>query len=248
MRRCWALSQSVWTTSRPMDAEMLSAFTASLRLLSCPSLRRGRSLLSSTPAPLASSFLKSIGVWLACSLLCPPVWVSDVCTSKSALLSLPPTPPSHPLGHQSAGLSSGFYGSLPLAVWFTHSSSCSATQSCLTQRPHGLQHARLPCPSLSPRVRSNSCPLSRCCHPTITSCVIPVSCRPSSPASGSFPMSRLFTHSSVYMSVLFPQFIPTPCLLCHIHTSVLYVCVSIPAIGLFLHWSQLISSPISISL
>ena len=58
---------------------------------------------------------------------------------------------------------------------------------------HGLQHARLPCPSPSPGVCSNSCPLSRWCHPTISSSAIPFSsCLPSFPASGSFPMSRLF--------------------------------------------------------
>ena len=61
-------------------------------------------------------------------------------------------------------------------------------------RPHGLQHARPPCPSLSPGVCSNSCPLSRWCHPTISSSVIPFSsCLPSFPASRSFPMSWLFT-------------------------------------------------------
>ena len=59
--------------------------------------------------------------------------------------------------------------------------------------PHGLQHARLPCLSLPPRVCSNSCPLSRGCHPTISSSVVPFSsCLQSFPASGSFPMSRLF--------------------------------------------------------
>ena len=59
--------------------------------------------------------------------------------------------------------------------------------------PHGLQHARLPCPLLSPRVYSNSHPLSQWCHPTISSSVIPFfSCLQSFPASGSFPMSQLF--------------------------------------------------------
>ena len=58
--------------------------------------------------------------------------------------------------------------------------------------PHGLQHARLPLPSLFPEVCSNSCPLSRWCHPTISSSVVPFSCLQSSPASGSFPMSWLF--------------------------------------------------------
>ena len=48
---------------------------------------------------------------------------------------------------------------------------CSVAQLCLTPQPHGLQHARLLCPSLSPRVCSNSCPLT--CHPTISSSAIP---------------------------------------------------------------------------
>ena len=58
--------------------------------------------------------------------------------------------------------------------------------------PHGLQHTRLPCPSLSLWVCSNSCALSRWCHPTISSSVAPFSCSPSFPASGSFPVSWLF--------------------------------------------------------
>ena len=53
--------------------------------------------------------------------------------------------------------------------------------------PHRLQHARLPCPSLPPRVCSNSCPLSRWCHLTILSSVIPFSCLQS------FSVSHLFT-------------------------------------------------------
>ena len=58
--------------------------------------------------------------------------------------------------------------------------------------PHGLQHARLPCPSLSPRACSSSCPLNQWCIPTISSSVIPSSsCLQSFPASGSFPMSHL---------------------------------------------------------
>ena len=59
---------------------------------------------------------------------------------------------------------------------------------------HGLQHARLPCPSPSPGACSNSCPLNQWYHPTISSSVIPFSSWPQSfPASGSFPMSQLFT-------------------------------------------------------
>ena len=59
-------------------------------------------------------------------------------------------------------------------------------------RPHELQHAQLSCPSLSPRACSNSCPLSRWCHQTISSSVIPFSsCLQSFPALRSFPMSPL---------------------------------------------------------
>ena len=58
---------------------------------------------------------------------------------------------------------------------------------------HGLQHIRLPCPSLSPGVCSDLCPLSRWCHPAISSSVIPFSsCPQSLQASESFPMSQLF--------------------------------------------------------
>ena len=61
-------------------------------------------------------------------------------------------------------------------------------------RHHGLQSAWLPCPSLSPAVCSNSCPLSRWCHLTISSSVASFSsCSQSFPALGSFPMSWLFT-------------------------------------------------------
>ena len=60
--------------------------------------------------------------------------------------------------------------------------------------PHRLQHARLPCPSLSPRVCSNSSPSSRWCHLNISSTVIPFSpCLKSFPASGSFPINQFFS-------------------------------------------------------
>ena len=59
-------------------------------------------------------------------------------------------------------------------------------------RPHGLQYARPPCPSSTPRVHSNSCPLSQWCHPTISSSVVPFSSHLwSFPASGSLQMSHL---------------------------------------------------------
>ena len=69
--------------------------------------------------------------------------------------------------------------------------SCSAVSNSLW--PHGLQHTRLPCPSPSPEAYPNSYLLSRWCHPTISSSVIPFSsCLQSFPAPGSFQMSWLF--------------------------------------------------------
>ena len=68
--------------------------------------------------------------------------------------------------------------------------------------PHGLQHARLHCPSLSPWVCSDSCPLSQWCHPTTSSSVSPFSsCRQCFPASGSFTVSWLFASSGQSVGV-----------------------------------------------
>ena len=64
--------------------------------------------------------------------------------------------------------------------------------NCL--QPHGLQHARPPCPSPTPTAYSNSCPLSWCCYPTMSCSVVPFSsCLQSFPASVSFPISQFFT-------------------------------------------------------
>ena len=81
------------------------------------------------------------------------------------------------------------------------------TQSCTTLQPHRLQHARLPCPSLSPGVCSKSCPLSRWCHSIISFSIVPSSsCLQSFPASGSLLMSWLFVlgGQSIGASVLAP--------------------------------------------
>ena len=70
----------------------------------------------------------------------------------------------------------------------------SVTQLYPTLQPYGLQHARLPCPSPTPRACSNSCPSSWWCYPTISFSVAPfASCLQSFTKSGSFPVSRLFT-------------------------------------------------------
>ena len=64
-----------------------------------------------------------------------------------------------------------------LYIWYIawHIACCSVTKSSDSLWPHGLQHARLPCPSVSPGTCSNSCPLSPWCHPTISSSVAPFS-------------------------------------------------------------------------
>ena len=68
--------------------------------------------------------------------------------------------------------------------------------------PYELQHARLPCASPTPGVYPNPCPLSRWCHPTISSSVIPFSsCPQSSPASGSFEIGQLFASSGQSIGV-----------------------------------------------
>ena len=79
---------------------------------------------------------------------------------------------------------------------FTEQSVSQFSRSVMSNslRPHEPQHARPPCPSQTPGVYSNSCPSSRWCHPAISSSVVPFSsCPQSLPASGSFPMSQLFT-------------------------------------------------------
>ena len=86
--------------------------------------------------------------------------------------------------------------------WYHRISKCRGKTSSVQFRrsvmsdslwPHEPQHARPPCPSLTPGVYSNSCPLSWWYHPTISSSVVPFSsCPQSFPALGSFQMSQLF--------------------------------------------------------
>ena len=72
------------------------------------------------------------------------------------------------------------------SVQFSHSVMSDSLQ------PHGLQHARSPCPSSIPGACSNSCPSSQWCHPTISSSIIPFSCLQPFPALGSLPRSQFF--------------------------------------------------------
>ena len=82
-----------------------------------------------------------------------------------------------------------------VAISYSKWSSVQFSHSVVSDssRPHESQHTRPPCPSPTPGVYSNSCPLSQWCHPTISSSVIRFSsCPQFLPASGSFPMSQLF--------------------------------------------------------
>ena len=91
----------------------------------------------------------------------------------------------------------------PASVQFSHSVVSNSLW------PHGLQHTRPPCPAPTPRVYSNSCPLSWWCHPTISSSVVPFSsCLQSFPVTGSFQMSQSFTSGgqSIGVSASAPVF------------------------------------------
>ena len=94
------------------------------------------------------------------------------------------------------------FGNIPKALQVSSVQfSCSVMSDSL--RPHGLQHARLPCPSLTPGAYSNSWPLGWWCHPTISSSVVPFSsCLQSFPASGFFQMSQFFASGSQSIGVL----------------------------------------------
>ena len=118
-------------------------------------------------------------IWAFLSKLCYLVYVSiskipfsccfSACSSRKRFIFSPPTPAFS-------------------SVQF----SCSVVSDSL--RPHESQHARPPCPSTTPRVHSDSRPSSQRCHPAISSSVVPFSsCPQSLPASGSFPMSQLFS-------------------------------------------------------
>ena len=114
------------------------------------------------------------------SLLLP----SSFCPFFLPLPSLPSLPPSF----LSPQLWACTYACIYVSVQF----SLSVVSNSL--RLHGLQHTSLPCSSPTPGACSNSCPLSRWCHPTISSSVLPFSSRLQCfPASGSFLMSQFFT-------------------------------------------------------
>ena len=95
----------------------------------------------------------------------------------------------------SPALAGGFF--ITSATWqaIVHQFQFQFSRSVVSDSlwPHELQHTRSPCPSPTSGVYPNSCPLSRWCHPAISSSVFPFSSHPQSfPASGSFQMSQLF--------------------------------------------------------
>ena len=101
-----------------------------------------------------------------------------------------PSMRSHRVGHDWNDLAAAAAAVKAMVFPVQFSSSVMSNSLWL----HGQQHARLPCPSPTPRACSNSRPSSQWCHPTISSSVIPFfSCLQSLPASGSFPMSQFFT-------------------------------------------------------
>ena len=143
--------------------------------------------------------------------MCPPSWIPFPLPSPSHPSgSSQCTSPEHPVSCIEPGLEIYF-----TSVHFSH----SVVSDCLW--PHEPQHNRPPCPSATPRVHPNPCPLSQWCHTTISSSVIPFSsCPQSFPASGSFQMSQLFasggqsigvsasTSGNINLLMLFSQIIP----------------------------------------
>ena len=116
-----------------------------------------------------------------------PMSIESVMPSSHFILSrplllLPPIPPST----ESFPMSFMDIGHLFSSVQFNHSVVFDSLW------PRGLQHARPPCPLPTPRAHPNPCPLSRWCHPAISSSVVTFSCLQSFPTSGSFQMSQLF--------------------------------------------------------
>ena len=114
----------------------------------------------------------------------PTLWA---CSSRTPLTWLLPTPL---VGPQPSLLASQQHVAFTFKKEGVIMFSCSVVSDSL--HPLELQHARPPCPSHSPGVCLNSCPLSRWCHPTVSS-FVPFSWLQSFPASGSFPLSQPFT-------------------------------------------------------
>ena len=121
-------------------------------------------------------------MWLMAQMVSQETWRSKIERSVSKVYGKYIL-----IGFRGVTVRHGFLCLMFSSVQFHHPVMSDSLQ------PHGLQHTRPPCPSPTPRVYSNSCPLSWWCHPTISSSVVPFSSRLQSfPASGSFQMSRFF--------------------------------------------------------
>ena len=186
------------TLQLPLKHSSLSTATFSpfLKLSSGPLLCSAESLLFNSMTLWAAAFQVPLSVGFPrqeywSGLLCPPS--GDL--PNPGIKTVSPVPPalqvdSLPLSHQGSQLNP--------SVQFS-----SVTQSCLTLRPHEPQHARPPCPTLTPGAHPNSCPLSQWCHPAISSSVVPFSSNPQSfPESESFQMSRFFASGGQSIGVL----------------------------------------------
>ena len=119
-------------------------------------------------------------IWVSCVVgRCCMVWATREGKDKGNKL------PCFPL----TSVSETFFSSVQFSRWVMSNSL----------RPHGLQHTRPPCPSPTPTVYSNSRPLRRWCHPTVSSSVIPFSSHfQSFPASESFPMNQFFISGELF--------------------------------------------------
>ena len=151
---------------------------------------------------------------LLCPTLCDPIdcsppgfsvhGISQTRILEWVAISSPGDLPGSRIEPMSPALAEGFFPAEPPGkpfIHITHShkysqvsdhSSAQLSPSVASDplQPHGLQHARPPCPSPTPRAHSDSCPSSQRCRPTVSSSVVPFSsCLQSFPASGYFPMS-----------------------------------------------------------
>ena len=147
-------------------------------VLTCPVSYREQSLRSNLP-PILIAFLlkKSVSAMFIFSIL---IWGEEGMEKDGEQ--------AKEKGWLSISLSHHImHWAMPSSVQFSRSVMSNSLW------PHEPQHTRPPCPSPTPRVHPNPCPLCWWCHPTISSSVIPFSsCPESLPASGSFPMSQLF--------------------------------------------------------
>ena len=201
------LSLAAGNSISDFDGNDACLFPQPCQLLNCaePAGQICRDSLSSSSAFYgnAAGYARSLPRGgLEGEMTCPPIW--QLISNKKAGL----TDQMHrerawelPLRFTKKSLKAllGVKVLMPLPV--VRFQCCSVAKSCPTLQPHRLQHARLPCPSLSVKGScSNSCSLSQSCHPIILSSIVPFSsCPQSFPVLGSFPLSCLFAsgHQSI---------------------------------------------------